>query len=56
MIDESKNTSRIKSGRTCVIIKKEGDRRMDKEKESGEVFMELREIRKMMEELWKYHR
>lgn len=51
MIDESMSGSRMESGRTRAIIKKEGGRRMDKEKKSGRVLVELREIRKVMEEL-----
>lgn len=42
MIDESMSGSRMESGRTRAIIKKEGGRRMDKEKESGRVLVELR--------------
>lgn len=51
MIDESMSGLRIESGRTRGDNKEDGDGRMDKETESGRILVELREIRKMMEDL-----
>ncbi|EFN65432.1 hypothetical protein EAG_15505 [Camponotus floridanus] len=51
MIDESMSGSRMKSGRTSGGSKEDRLRRMDKEKESRGIVVELREIRKVMKEL-----
>lgn len=50
-IDESMNGSRMESGRRRGGNKEDGDERIDKETESGGILVELREIRKVMEEL-----
>lgn len=50
-INESMSGSRMESGRTRGGNKEDGDGRIDKKTESGGILVELREIRKVMEEL-----